>query len=78
MANKFPARLVNEAMGTASQDELIISNKWATVQVTREEDSEGVTTFYLSGDAEGAFTTLDGALTTAFNELAEFQKGRID
>ena len=68
---------IKDAMGTESQDELTISNKWGSVSITVEKDDAPTPTYYVSGDADGTFFMLSDALDCAMKELAELQRGAV-
>lgn len=68
---------IRDAIGTREGDYLLISNKFARVYLTREND--GVRHVWtLGGDASGTYNRLEEAMNVALHELALYERGRAD
>ena len=72
---------IAEALGPRTGDELTISNQWAKVTISREQDAPH---FIVTGDladfrtTSKEFTKLGDAVDFAFTSLATYQRGRAD
>jgi hypothetical protein len=71
--SNFTVSAVKDAMGRCDGDHLVLKNKWAEVTVTFDKGYDSAAPYTVEGDCERRyFTSLNGALGYALDELAKF------